>query len=365
MERVSQAFGFHKVNEPPVKTFTNGEDGVNRILYGLGKVGKVIEGQSPRAWNERIIKVINTNILPRLTKEQLAAVAKHHKGIEIGARIVGVGISTAELYAIFLLAGLTKKNIDRIRMKHTYEKRLTSLIRTDRWFQELRGKFTGRPEQFAAVAGTLAFLVEALSSEHAQRQHQPTKQKRVRAPGVPASGNGPEKPKPGLIGILTRVHNTTQAEASLRDVYREAHHERMAYEALLHGRQMPSAVDVDREADALFREWQAAQFQGAEGLLNVAGVQNSRARRLFRKIQGLHESPHASTDYVPMKDVRIVVDSDGIQRAVQQEEVQHPDREALQAMAEHNWQQPDYKTERQKGTRIRSRIPASRFTRQG
>lgn len=364
MERVSQAFGFHKVNEPPIKSSVNGGDGVNRILYGLGKVGKVIEGQSPRAWNERIINVINTNILPRLTKEQLAAVARHHKGIEIGARIVGVGISTAELYTMFLLAGLAKKNMNRIRMKHTYEKKLTSLIHADRWFQEIRGKFTGRPEQFTAMAGTLAFLVEALTNEHALRQHQPAK-RRGGAPGAPPSDNNPEKPKPGLIGVLSRVHNTNHAEASLRDVYREAHRERMAYEASLRGRQMPSAADMDKDADALFHEWQATQFQGAEGLLNAAGVQNSRARRLFRKIQGLHESPHAASDYVPMKDIRIVVDPDGIQRAVQQGEVPHPDRDALQAMAEHGWRQSDYKTEQQKGRRIRSRIPASRFTHQG
>lgn len=74
-----------------------GIDGAKKVLYGIGRA---IESQSPRAWNERIINVINEKIIPKLTPEQLVEVAKHKKLIEGTAVALGVGISTAELVVV-------------------------------------------------------------------------------------------------------------------------------------------------------------------------------------------------------------------------------------------------------------------------
>jgi hypothetical protein len=74
---------------------------IKKVWYG---VGKAVESQMPRAWNERIIKTINEKIIPKLTPEQLAWVAKNHKVIEGTATGLSVGIWTGELIVLEVVA---------------------------------------------------------------------------------------------------------------------------------------------------------------------------------------------------------------------------------------------------------------------
>jgi len=314
-----------------------------RVLYGAWdvtkKAGTIIESQSPRAWNERIIKVINEKIIPKLTPEQLALVAKHHRGIETAAHIGGIITSTAELYVIFALAGLGKKNIDRMRMNYSYKKKLDGAIHSGLWFQDLKQKFMGisghRPEQFGALAGTLVFLGNALIGEKKARDFQKSKvivhfdavseKKKI--------ARKSEKLKPGRIGMLSAVGNPKQAEMSLRILYRQAHREKAAYEAALRGKHIPDDATVNAEADVLFAGWQATLFHGVEGLLNAAGVRNSRARRAFRNIQGLQTQDVGSLSFIAVGASTEELDEDGIVHVVQNVQDVHRDRDALHVFA--------------------------------
>ena len=58
---------------------------------------KIIESQSPEAWGNRIIRVIDTKIVPKLSSEQRQWAAQHQEGIRDAAMYAGVGITTAEI----------------------------------------------------------------------------------------------------------------------------------------------------------------------------------------------------------------------------------------------------------------------------
>lgn len=87
---------------PPVpevraaKPVSNGQQLLREVWYG---VGKAVESQTPAAWNERIIRTINTKIIPKLTPDQLRTVARYKKPIETAATVAGIGITTAEMIA--------------------------------------------------------------------------------------------------------------------------------------------------------------------------------------------------------------------------------------------------------------------------
>lgn len=73
---------------------TGEEPLIKRVWYGAGKFA---ESQKPEAWGNRIIRVIDTKIVPKLSPEQQQWAAKHQEGIRDAAMYAGVGITTAEI----------------------------------------------------------------------------------------------------------------------------------------------------------------------------------------------------------------------------------------------------------------------------
>lgn len=295
MERSDQSFGFHTHKEPPAKTLTNGEKTVNRIFYGLGKVGKAIESQSPRAWNERIIKVINEKIIPKLTPEQLAAVAKHHKGIETGAQIAGFGISAAELYATFLLAGLGVQQIDRLKRISTYKKILRQNYATD-WYRGLSQAYTGavkdNPAGYPALAGTLLFLVDRIRNA----VYQPS--------NTSAESTGAHHVPTRVFGPFLKHGGPRHAESVLFEQFRQARQAKELYEQKIYHRRPTPQEDFDAKVQAEFNDWKATRFYGLHDLVNLGNVRDQRAREVFLRLQGIQQHGEGSRriiDYIPIK----------------------------------------------------------------
>jgi hypothetical protein len=105
----------------PAQTGTK-EPLIKQVFVG---VGKAIESQSPRAWNERIIKAINEKIIPKLTPEQRTWLAHHPKlvrTVEIAATGVGIAISTTEMFLATLALQSFVRKIQEIQKKRAYQR---------------------------------------------------------------------------------------------------------------------------------------------------------------------------------------------------------------------------------------------------
>lgn len=101
---------------------------VKRVLYGAwDSTKKALESQSPEAWGKRIVKVIDTKIVPHLSPERQQWVNDHREGIREAATYAGVGVTTAE---IVLAVAAVHKIIDRIRPPKPTATTLVSLDRT-------------------------------------------------------------------------------------------------------------------------------------------------------------------------------------------------------------------------------------------
>lgn len=81
MERAMEVAVVSRGKEPLIK----------RVWYGVGK------SQSPEAWGNRILNVIDSQIVPRLSPEQQQWAAAHQEPIRDAAMYAGVGITTAEI----------------------------------------------------------------------------------------------------------------------------------------------------------------------------------------------------------------------------------------------------------------------------
>ncbi len=84
MERTGEVAGVSRGKEPLIK----------RVWYG---VGKFADSQKPEAWGNRIMRVIDTKIVPRLTPDQQKWAQSHQESIRDAAMYAGVGITTAEI----------------------------------------------------------------------------------------------------------------------------------------------------------------------------------------------------------------------------------------------------------------------------
>ena len=84
MERTGEVAAVSRGKEPLIK----------RVWYG---VGKFADSQKPEAWGNRIIHVIDTKIIPRLTPDQQQWAQGHKDAIRDAAMYAGVGITTAEI----------------------------------------------------------------------------------------------------------------------------------------------------------------------------------------------------------------------------------------------------------------------------
>lgn len=73
------------IRKPPV---------VDRVMYGIGKF---VERHTPMAHADRIIRVINRFIIPKLKPEQVRWVGRHKDAIETAAVVAGVGITATEI----------------------------------------------------------------------------------------------------------------------------------------------------------------------------------------------------------------------------------------------------------------------------
>ncbi len=268
-----------------------GIDGAKKVLYGIGRA---IESQSPRAWNERIINVINEKIIPKLTPEQLVAVAKHHKGIESGAKVAGFVISSAELYATFLLAGIGVRQIDRLKRISKYEKILNQNYATD-WYRGLFKAYAGAvkddPIGFSALAGTLVFFVDRI--QHVV--HQPQK------PSVESDGAVHEPTR--VFGPFLKHGGPRHTESVLFEQFREARYAKEKYEQKLYHRRPVSQEELDAKVRAEFEEWKATRFYGLSDLVHLGNVRDRRAHQVFLKLQGVEQNGEGSRriiDYIPI-----------------------------------------------------------------
>lgn len=224
----------------PVLTENPAADTVLWGIYDAGKaVGKVIESQSAPAWNERIIRTINEKVIPKLTPEQLAFVAKHHKAIETGAKVAGISIATSERVVIFGLSIYAQSRFQQ----HRYEKRMDKTLQTS-WLAEVKKSLEAqgnkRPEDFVALAGTLWWLVMGL------------------------------KKNTQNADILAGKVNTHKTQRALLDAVKGAHRERKKYEGKLYWwRPYVPPAEVDEQARNIYMLWRRTNYLGREGLAAI------------------------------------------------------------------------------------------------
>ena len=108
----------HHIQEPvPGK-----EPLAKRVWYG---VSKFAESQSPEAWGGRIIKIIDTKIIPKLSIEQQFWAREHQEEIETAANAVGAGITTAEIVGAVALGAkvidVAKYRLDLARARRNIQ----------------------------------------------------------------------------------------------------------------------------------------------------------------------------------------------------------------------------------------------------
>lgn len=77
---------------------------IKKVWYGIGKVEKVLESQSPDAWQKRIMKLVDEKIVPGLSAEHQETAAKIRPMIESVATGLGIGITTAEIVGVVVAA---------------------------------------------------------------------------------------------------------------------------------------------------------------------------------------------------------------------------------------------------------------------
>lgn len=122
MERVEQ------MPKPIVKkeapTYPTLGESVKQVFYG---VGKAVEWHMPHKWNERIIRAINTKIIPKLTPEQRKKVWQYKKLIEGTVTGVSIGISTLEFMVAATVAerGVRKiyALVEKVRLNRALKKK--------------------------------------------------------------------------------------------------------------------------------------------------------------------------------------------------------------------------------------------------
>lgn len=229
----------------PVLTENPAADTVLWGIYDAGKaVGKVIESQSAPAWNERIIRTINEKVIPKLTPDQLAFVAKHHKAIETGAKVAGISIATSERVVIFGLSIYAQSRFQQ----HRYEKSMDKTLQTP-WFAEIKKSLEAqgnkRPEDFVALAGTLWWLVMGL------------------------------KKNTQNADILAGKVNTHETQRALLDAVKGAYRERKKYEGKLYWwRPYVPPAEVDEQARHMYTLWRRTNYLGREGLATIHTTSN-------------------------------------------------------------------------------------------
>lgn len=98
MERTREVAVFGRGREIPVRRQSSEISLPKRIAYGAWDGTKqFLAANSPEAWGNRILTIIGTKIIPKLTPDQQLWVLQHASGIEDAAMYMGAGITAAEI----------------------------------------------------------------------------------------------------------------------------------------------------------------------------------------------------------------------------------------------------------------------------
>lgn len=94
-----------------------------RVWYG---VGKAVESQSPKAWEARILRVIDKQIIPKLSPENQKWAQEVRPKVEKFAKVAGVAIPVVEVVAVVgstVVVGKKIKEGIRIHKNKVFEKK--------------------------------------------------------------------------------------------------------------------------------------------------------------------------------------------------------------------------------------------------
>ncbi len=94
-----------------------------RVWYG---VGKAVESQSPKAWEARILRVIDKQIIPKLSPENQKWAQEVRPKVEKFAKVAGVAIPVVEVVAVVgstVVIGKKVKEGIRIHKNKVFEKK--------------------------------------------------------------------------------------------------------------------------------------------------------------------------------------------------------------------------------------------------
>ncbi len=288
MERAIDAAGIQR-GKGPVKGISQ-ESLTKKVLVGAWDATKKAgEGLSARAWNERIIKVINRQIIPKLSPEQTQWVAKHHTMIEKAAGLAGAAITTAEIVAAatILRAGLykAKKMWEPIAVKLKYRKyntvprmpvgKAVPLSEVDRLVQRAYG-------EPPTTTMTINYVTEAHEAMHGHnmqeiRRVEETMRNLIRsASGIQGEGNR---------RFTNAAHFALgKRKGEARDIIKNQFI--AAYVDALH---QPFTTDRSRNganllrAGEAFRRWEDTQFRGLEYIFQRAQGETNIDKTVLEK----------------------------------------------------------------------------------
>lgn len=254
--------------QPGPGQFRENEALLKKVWYG---VGKAVESQSSRAWNERIIKTINEKVLPKLTPEQLLWVSKHHKAIENTATATGIVISSAELMTVFLAAELGVMKIDQMVRFAKFNKWVDTSIHSGEFFTKLHEVYTqkvsGSPVEYAAVAGTMLMLKHNLEREQASGAGSPTR------------------------GQLLRHGSPTTARGVVEQVFENNFKDMDAHSRKIRGARPADPAELDAAARHAYAGWAQTGHWGLDGILDFAHINEPNTRKVYRKMQEKDQKP--------------------------------------------------------------------------
>ncbi len=129
-----------------------------RVWYG---VGKAVESQSPKAWEARILRVIDEKIVPKLSSENQQWMAEIRPKVEKFAKVAGVAIPVVEVVAVVgSTVYLGKKIYEGVRIyrqKILDKKSETRTTPFDLWLLDIRKQVLQKYDatQASVIEGTI------------------------------------------------------------------------------------------------------------------------------------------------------------------------------------------------------------------
>lgn len=297
MERAEQLS--RPVQKKEIPTYPTLGESARQVLYG---VGKAVEWHMPHKWNERLIRGIN-KVLPKLSPEMQQAIMKHHKAIETGAKVAGILISSAELYAAYMLVGIGRLRIENGKILRKFYALREQTIATDSWYKKLHEtymkNFPNDTEGFLVLAGTMMTIMSWMTAH---------KQLRVKGKtGIEAI----TFPNPGgRLKIHARDNN--QLAQSIHTMLVEAFTARDNWERYMLGKRKVDAVSQQVRAHAVADGYARIKYPGLDRLADMAGVHDIGMLRRFWKLMGVRDMmQRGPVRYIPHTGGNALVDEHG------------------------------------------------------